>query len=485
MMPLHMPTATIDIHTILPEIILLAGAFIALLVDAFTFMQGKRFSHGISLCVLGIAAIACLQGFNTQSHVSDYLLIRDLFSNITSLVIIAIAFITISYGWSYWCEPKLQHGEIPVLILFATAGMLFLVSAGHFIMLYIGLELLALCSYALVGSARDCPESSEAAMKYVLLGSLSSGLLLYGISLVYGATGSLSLYGDDPFVLVHLTNSVMALTGTIFIIAGIAFKLGAAPFHMWLPDVYQGAPTPVALFVSSAPKLAAFGMAYRILNPVTVPYFGYLSAIFAVLSAISLVLGNCTALLQTYYKRLLGFSTVSHIGFVLMGVACGTIAGWSAALFYTIAYAIMSTASFGVLMALRRNGVEFTSIDDFKGLAQRSPWMAASLSCILFSLAGIPPFLGFWAKFAVVKAAFSCNLWWIAVLGLLCAVIGAGYYLRLVQFMYFFPINNSSELDVGSDRTQLTWVAGAHAIFLLVLGFTCNSLLLHCVMAFL
>jgi len=307
-----------------------------------------------------------------------------------------------------------------------------------------------------------------------VLGSLASGLLLYGMSLVYGATGTLhldairaSIEGSDERTLL--------LTGTAFMVAGVAFKLGAAPFHMWLPDVYQGATAPVALFVSTAPKLAAFGMAWRLLEMGVGPLAPEWKWLLAGLSAVSLVVGNLMAIAQVNLKRMLAYSTVSHIGFLLMGVAGGGVAGYSAAMFYAVAYAIMSTAAFGVIIALSRAGFEAESIDDFKGLNARNPWMAGLMLCAMFSLAGIPPFLGFWAKLAVLGAAVNGGLLWLVILGVISAVVGCFYYLRVVKVMYFDePVGEP--LPRNNDRL-LGIVLGVNCVALLVLPVALGPLL--------
>src|SRR5690606_36763106 len=269
--------------------------------------------------------------------------------------IVAMSGLTLVYGWSYLRERNLYKGEVPVLVLFATSGMMMLVSAGSLVTVYLGLELLALCSYALVAVDRDNGKATEAAMKYIVLGSLASGLLLYGMSLVYGATGTLQL-GAINAAMAQSDERVLLLTGVVFMVAGVAFKLGAAPFHMWLPDVYQGASAPVALFVSTAPKLAAFGMAWRLLEIGAGPMAEEWRWLLAVLSAVSLVVGNLMAVAQSNIKRMLAYSTVSHIGFLLMGLAGGDERGYAAALFYAIAYALMSAAAFGAIIALSRQG---------------------------------------------------------------------------------------------------------------------------------
>ena len=407
--------------------------------------------------------------------------VRDTAADVMKTGIVLLSGLTLVYGWRYLRDRDLFQGEIPVLILFGTAGMMILVSAGSLLMVYLGLELLALCSYALVASNRESGLASEAAMKYIVLGSLASGLLLYGMSLIYGATGSLHLDVIREAI-PHSEERVLLITGAVFMIAGVAFKLGAAPFHMWLPDVYQGAPAPIALFISSAPKLAAFGMAYRLLEMGVGPLSTELQLLIAGLAAVSLVIGNLMAIAQSNLKRMLAFSTVSHIGFLLMGIAGGGSQGYAAALFYALAYAIMSTAAFGAIIALSRAGFEAENIEDFKGLNARNPWMAGLVLCIMASLAGIPPFLGFWTKLAVLGAAVNGGLLWLAILGVLCAVVGCFYYLRVIKVMYFDePVGEA--MPRSNDRV-LGVVLGVNALALLALGLAWNPIMVWCQQAF-
>jgi NADH-quinone oxidoreductase subunit N len=407
--------------------------------------------------------------------------VRDTAADVMKTGIVLLSGLTLIYGWRYLRDRNLFQGEIPVLILFGTAGMMILVSAGSLLMVYLGLELLALCSYALVASNRENGLASEAAMKYIVLGSLASGLLLYGMSLIYGATGSLHLDVIRDAI-PHSEERVLLITGAVFMIAGVAFKLGAAPFHMWLPDVYQGAPAPIALFISSAPKLAAFGMAYRLLEMGVGPLSTELQLLIAGLAAVSLVIGNLMAIAQSNLKRMLAFSTVSHIGFLLMGIAGGGSQGYAAALFYALAYAIMSTAAFGAIIALSRAGFEAENIEDFKGLNARNPWMAGLVLCIMASLAGIPPFLGFWTKLAVLGAAVNGGLLWLAILGVLCAVVGCFYYLRVIKVMYFDePVGEA--MPRSNDRV-LGLVLGVNALALLALGLAWNPIMVWCQQAF-
>ncbi|WP_433851234.1 NADH-quinone oxidoreductase subunit NuoN [Stenotrophomonas nitritireducens] len=472
--PTLLPLTAADLPPLLPELVVIGGAFALLILDLFISNRHKVWTHFLSVAILAIAFVLLLGGVGGQGEVFHGMFIRDNAADVMKTVVVLVSGLTLVYGWSYLRERSLYQGEIAVLILFATAGMMLLVSAGSLLMVYLGLELLALCSYALVASNRENKLAAEAGMKYIVLGSLASGLLLYGMSLVYGATGSLHLDVIHDAA-AHSDERMLLLTGAVFMVAGVAFKLGAAPFHMWLPDVYQGAPAPIALFISSAPKLAAFGMAYRLLEAGVGPLSAELQYVLAGLAALSLVVGNLMAIAQVNLKRMLAYSTVSHIGFLLMGVAGGGAAGYSAAMFYAVAYAIMSTAAFGVIVALSRAGFEAESIDDFKGLNARNPWMAGLMLCAMFSLAGIPPFLGFWAKLAVLGAAVNGGLLWLVILGVISAVVGCFYYLRVVKVMYFDePVGEP--LPRNNDRV-LGIVLGVNCVALLVLPVALGPLL--------
>lgn len=476
-----LPLTAADLPPLAPELVLIGSAFALMILDLFVSNRNKIVTHLFSLAALAVVLFMLTTGVGGQGEVFHGMFVRDTAADVMKTGIVLLSGLTLVYGWRYLRERNLFQGEIPVLILFGTAGMMILVSAGSLLMVYLGLELLALCSYALVASNRENGLASEAAMKYIVLGSLASGLLLYGMSLIYGATGSLHLDVIRDAI-PHSEERVLLITGAVFMIAGVAFKLGAAPFHMWLPDVYQGAPAPIALFISSAPKLAAFGMAYRLLEMGVGPLSTELQLLIAGLAAISLVIGNLMAIAQSNLKRMLAFSTVSHIGFLLMGIAGGGAQGYAAALFYALAYAIMSTAAFGAIIALSRAGFEAENIEDFKGLNARNPWMAGLVLCIMASLAGIPPFLGFWTKLAVLGAAVNGGLLWLAILGVLCAVVGCFYYLRVIKVMYFDePVGEA--MPRNNDRV-LGVVLGVNALALLALGLAWNPIMVWCQQAF-
>ncbi len=476
-----LPLTAADLPPLAPELVLIGSAFALMILDLFVSNRNKIVTHLFSLAALAVVLFMLATGVGGQGEVFHGMFVRDTAADVMKTGIVLLSGLTLIYGWRYLRDRNLFQGEIPVLILFGTAGMMILVSAGSLLMVYLGLELLALCSYALVASNRENGLASEAAMKYIVLGSLASGLLLYGMSLIYGATGSLHLDVIREAI-PHSEERVLLITGAVFMIAGVAFKLGAAPFHMWLPDVYQGAPAPIALFISSAPKLAAFGMAYRLLEMGVGPLSTELQLLIAGLAAVSLVIGNLMAIAQSNLKRMLAFSTVSHIGFLLMGIAGGGSQGYAAALFYALAYAIMSTAAFGAIIALSRAGFEAENIEDFKGLNARNPWMAGLVLCIMASLAGIPPFLGFWTKLAVLGAAVNGGLLWLAILGVLCAVVGCFYYLRVIKVMYFDePVGEA--MPRSNDRV-LGLVLGVNALALLALGLAWNPIMVWCQQAF-
>ncbi len=478
-MPIQFNSA--ELSPLLPEMALAACAFALLMIDLFLDEDRRVVTHVLAVASLLVVGGLVAAGIGGQGTVLGGMFVRDVMADVLKVAVCGISALALVYAWPYLRARGLYKGEVPVLMLFAALGMLLLISAGSLVMVYLGLEMLALCSYALVAIDRDNPRSSEAAMKYFVLGSLASGLLLYGMSLVYGATGTLDLAQIN--VAAQATQrDAMLLTGAAFMVAGIAFKFGAAPFHMWLPDTYQGAPTAITLFIGSAPKLAAFAMAYRLLEAGVGPLDLQWRPMLAVLAALSLAIGNLIALAQTNLKRMLAYSTISHVGFLFLGLAGGGAEGHAAAMFYAISYAIMATASFGAIVALSGRGFEADTIDDFRGLNARSPWMAGLVLCVMASLAGVPPFLGFWAKLVVLRAALQGDLMWLAIVGIVFAVIGAFYYLRVIKVMYF-------DEPVGAPRAgyqdrPLRIAFGVNALSLLALGLAWNPIMAWCVRAF-
>ena len=472
-----------DILILLPEFYLVAVACLLLLLDAFMKPEQRGTLHWIAVVVLVVTGYMVVAG-QPDVTVTAFggMFVRDQVSEILKVFALLSTLLVFIYARPYLIERKQFVGEFYTLMLFAVIGVMLLVSAGNLVMVYLGLELLTLSSYALVALNRDSSLSSEAAIKYFVLGALSSGMLLYGMSMVYGATGTLDL----AQLHVAVTQSAMPhllVFGLIFMLVGIAFKLGAAPFHMWIPDVYQGASTPVTTFIASASKLAAFGMAWRLLETGMGGLSQHWQPMLAAIAVLSMAIGNLVAIVQTNLKRMLAYSTISHMGYLLLGLASASPEGYSAAMFYAISYALMSTVSFGVILALARAGFECEEIADLKGLNQRSPWFAALMALALFSLAGVPPLFGFYAKYLVLQAAIDAHMLWLAIVGAVFAIIGLYYYLHVVKVMYF-----DKPEEGGADQPQadapLRVALSINALALLVLGVYWGPLLGWCRRAF-
>jgi NADH-quinone oxidoreductase subunit N len=482
-----MPTFN-DILILLPEFYLVVAACLLLLLDAFMKPAQRPLLHWISIIVLLVAIYLVIVGQPDQA-VSAFggMFVRDDVSEILKVFALGTTALVMVYARPYLIDRKLLSGEFYTLMIFAVIGIMLLVSAGNLVTVYLGLELLSLSSYALVALNRDARLPSEAAIKYFVLGALASGMLLYGMSMVYGASGM----GGTPSLDLAQLHDVMAYTkaptlllfGLIFMIVGIGFKLGAAPFHMWIPDVYQGAPTPVTAFIASGSKLAAFGMAYRLLEGGMGDLAQHWQLILAVLAVISLAIGNLVAIVQTNLKRMLAYSTISHMGYLLLGLSAAGPEGYAAAMFYAISYALMSVAAFGVILALSRAGFECEEIADLKGLNQKSPWMAFLMLLAMFSLAGVPPLLGFWAKALVLEAAIHANMLWLAIVGIVFAIIGLYYYLHVIKVMYFDKPAEGSVLTVQQDK-PLRVALSLNALSLLALGLYWGPLLGWCRRAF-
>jgi NADH-quinone oxidoreductase subunit N len=364
------------------------------------------------------------------------------------------------YSRQYLADRGLLRGEFVTLLLFSLLGMMVMISAASFLTLFLGLELMSLCLYALVALNRDSSLSTEAAMKYFVLGALSSGLLLYGMSMIYGATGTLNIYevaAHAGRLAATPSDRTFLVFGLVFVVAGLAFKVGVVPFHMWIPDVYHGAPTAVTLIVGSAPKLAAFAMAMRLLVNGLIDLAQDWQQMLALLALLSMALGNITAIAQANLKRMLAYSTIAHMGFMLLGLLSGVVDGnrlsapdaYSSALFYIIVYVLMSLGAFGVLLYCSRAGFECENLDDVRGLNRTNPWLAFLMLILMFSLAGIPPTAGFYAKLAVLSAAVNAGQIWLAVAAVIFSLIGAFYYLRVVKLMYFDDPKDATRAEGG------------------------------------
>src|SRR6056297_1091271 len=472
-----------ELQLALPEIFVAAMACVVLVADLFVTEQRRGLTHTLAVLVLVFAAIITLRvmmpvGESVLAFSETF--VRDRFGDVLKLFAYLVLAAVFVYAKHFLRAAGLFRGEFYSLSLFALLGVMIMVSAASMLTVYLGLELLALSSYALVALNRDSASGSEAAMKFFILGSLASGILLYGMSLVYGATGSLQLGEISAALAAGMADNLMLSFGLAFMVVGIAFKMGAVPFHMWLPDVYQGAPAAVTLLISSLPKLGYLALAIRLLADGMGNMHDDWQAMLAVLAALSLILGNVVAIAQTNIKRMLAYSTISHVGFILLGILAASPAGYSAAMFYTIVYAMMSAGAFAVMILLSGNGVEAENLDDFKGLAKRSPWYALMLM-IMFSLAGIPVFVGFFAKWQVIAAAIQAGFVGLSVLAVITAVIGAFYYLRVVKLMYFDEPDNNAPVTAPIDFRAVLSVNG---LAMLGLGVFSGGLIGVCVRAF-
>ncbi len=482
-----MPTLN-DILILLPEFYLVAAACVLLLLDAFMKPAQRPLLHWLSIAVL-LVAIYLVMAVPPSQALTAFggMFVRDGVAEILKVFALGTTAMVFVYARPYLIDRKLVGGEFYTLMIFAVLGIMLLVSAGNLVTVYLGLELLSLSSYALVALNRDARLPPEAAIKYFVLGALASGMLLYGMSMVYGASGM----GGTPTldlaqlhnVMSYTTAPTLLLFGLVFMIVGIGFKLGAAPFHMWIPDVYQGAPTPVTTFIASGSKLAAFGMAYRLLDAGMGDLAQHWQLMLAVLAVASLAIGNLVAIVQTNLKRMLAYSTISHMGYLLLGLSAAGPEGYAAAMFYAICYALMGVAAFGVMMAMTRAGFECEEIADLKGLNQKSPWMAFLMLLAMFSLAGVPPLFGFWAKVLVLEAAIHANMLWLAIVGIVFAIIGLYYYLYVVKVMYFDKPVEGGAAQVQADR-PLRLVLSLNALSLLALGLYWGPLLAWCRRAF-
>jgi len=479
-----MNTATFSLATLapaVPEIVLLAAACAILVADLFVADRDKALTHWLAVGTLAGTAALCAATLGNPTGVTfQGMFVADHFSQVLKVAILGSVAATLVYSRP-WLESKgLLRGEFISLSLFATLGMMVMVSANHFLTLYLGLELLALSLYALVALQRDSVAATEAAMKYFVLGALASGMLLYGLSMLYGATGSLELTRVAQSIAYSQANPTLAAMGLVFVVAGLAFKLGAVPFHMWVPDVYQGAYTPAALFIGAAPKIAAFAFVIRLLAQGLDGLSADWGLMLAILSAASLLVGNVVAIAQTNFKRMLAYSTISHMGFLLLGILAGTDNGYSSAMFYVITYALMTLAAFGMLLLLSRAGFDCENLEDFKGLNQRSKWWAFVMLVVMFSLAGIPPAVGFLGKLAVLQAALEAGWTALVVFAVLMSVIGAFYYLRVVKLMYMDePVREISVEPRGDSRVLLS----ANALAVLALGIVPGPLMDLCARA--
>jgi NADH-quinone oxidoreductase subunit N len=467
----------------IPEIFLLVMICTILLVDLFVKQKEKMLTYNLSQFALVGTIILTLPLLTiSKTTLFNGSFIADKISGILELVILGISILVFVYSRDYVRDRNFAQGEYYILSLFSILGMLILVSSYSFLTLYLGLELTSLPLYALVALRRHDEQGAEAAMKFFVMGALASAMLLYGLSMIYGATHSLNITPiASAIASTPITQQLILIFGLVFVIAGIAFKLGAAPFHMWVPDVYQGAPTSVTLFVGTAPKVAALGMTIRLLIDAMPHLVLQWENVFIVIAVLSIAIGNLVAIVQTNIKRMLSYSAIAHIGYMSLGLVAATAVGYASAMFYMISYAIMSAGAFGMLTLLSKAGVEVEHVADLRGLNTRNPWLAFMMLLVMFSMAGIPPLVGFFAKLGVLEALISVHRVWLATLALIFAIIGAYYYLNVVKVMYFEePLDHYPVVN----RKGITAAITVNGLLILSLGMFPSVLINACRLAF-
>ena len=463
-----------------PELTLLGLICVVMIADLFVEDEDRAVTFWLTMASLLVVATVLFFTAPARQVVAFHgAYIADPMSNVLKMGAIVFVGVSFLYARDYLRANDLNRGEYYLLGLFGLLGMMIMMSANSLLSMYLGLETLALSMYALVAIDRKNVTSAEAAMKYFVLGAIASGVLLYGISWVYGVTGSLQFneiaaaISTDPSV-----NDLPLWFGLAFLIVGIAFKFGAVPFHMWLPDVYQGSRTPVTVYLASAPKLAALAMLFRILVDGLGGLQDTWGDMIMIIAVLSLIVGNVVAIAQTNIKRMLGYSTIAHVGFILMAIYTGTAGGYASALFYTLTYVLAAAGAFGIVILLSRRGYDAELLSDFKGLNARSPWFALMMLFLMFSMAGVPPFVGFFAKLNVISAVLDVGGTGLAVLMVLASVVGAYYYLRVIWYMYFETGDDQAVLQASTD-TRL--VLSLNAVAVLALGIAPGWLLALCI----
>ena len=479
----------------LPEMWLLLATCVLMIIDVYSRDERRRITlYGAQAVLAGcfiLTLYVLYESEGTRQIIFHGLFVSDVLGHLLKLTCYVAVSAALVYSRQYLADRGLLRGEFVTLLLFCLLGMMVMISAASFLTLFLGLELMSLCLYALVALNRDSALSTEAAMKYFVLGALSSGLLLYGMSMIYGATGTLNVYDIAQHVgrLARTpSDHTFLVFGLVFVVAGVAFKVGVVPFHMWIPDVYHGAPTPVTLIVGTAPKVAAFAMAMRLLVNGLIDLAQDWQQMLALMAVLSMAIGNITAIAQSNLKRMLAYSTIAHMGFMLLGLLSGVVGGnklnveaaYSSALFYMIVYMLMSLGAFGVLIYLSRAGFECENLDDLKGLNRVNPWYAFLMLILMFSLTGIPPTAGFYAKLAVLSAAVDAGQVWLAVVAVIFSLIGAFYYLRVVKLMYF---DEPRESIAVRGSTGFRYALSANGLALLVLGILPQPLMAMCLSA--
>lgn len=460
----------------IPEMVLLALVSFILVADTFWSKRYQFATYYATQASLLVVGFLVLSSFSVETvYTFNDSFVRDTFADVLKLFTVLVSIGVFFFSREYLLQQKFYSGEFFVLGLFGVLGMFVMISANNFITMYLGLEIMSLAMYAMIALRKYDGHAVEAGMKYFVLGALATGMLLYGFSMIYGATGTITFTEMKQVIASGSADGIVLAFGVVFVVIGLAFKLGAVPFHMWMPDVYHGSPSAVTLYLATAPKIAGFAMVYRLLFEGMPGLVADWQQLIIMLAILSLAVGSIVAIAQDNLKRMLAYSGIGHIGFLLLGVLAATPDGFSAAMFYVIVYAITGVAGFGMIVALSKTGNEFDRVADFKGLNAKNPWLALMMLIIMFSMAGIPPFIGFWAKILVIEEVVAAGFTWIAVFAVIMAVISAFYYLRVVKAMYFDKSEYQEAIEIPSP--VIHWGLSLIAISLLVLGLLPSGLI--------
>jgi len=457
-----------DVSLILPEVFVLSIDMFVLMTDLFIKPSSRWIIFILSQLTLLGGAYLTSQHFNHETQFAfSNMFVRDGLADLLKMMSYMGTSLIFFYSRSYMKDRNLYRGEYFSLVLFALLGMMIMISSHNMLLVYMGLELLSLCLYSLTALDRDNQKATESAIKYFVLGALASGLLLYGMSMIYGATSSLDLSVIAASLLNHPMDHAILVLGLVFVVAGLAFKLGAVPFQMWVPDVYEGSPSSIAMLISSVPKLAAFAITLRLLGDGLQSMMVDWKQMMLIMAILSIGIGNITAIAQTNIKRMYAYSTISHIGFILFGLMSGSLNGYASSLFYVVSYMFMTLVSFAVLMMMSSKNFDCQTLEDFKGLNKRNPWYAFLMLITMLSMAGIPPTIGFYAKFMVLQAAFDAGFAGFVVYAVLMALVGMFYYMRIVKLMYFDEPKLKNNIEVPID---MQWILSTNALALLAIG---------------
>jgi NADH-quinone oxidoreductase subunit N len=459
-----------DLCFALPELFLLGAISVILLLDLFVSERFQNLTYYLTLATLAVTGYFAVGLIGESRVIFDGTFVLDSVASTFKVFIVGFSVVAMIYSRYYLRVHNLLKGEYFVLVLLSVLGMMVMASAHSLLTVYLGLEIMSLSLYTMIAIARDRAVAVEAALKYFVLGAIASGLLLYGMSMIYGVTGNLNIAEIASFAMISSLTSEQILIlnfGLVFLVIGVAFKFGAVPFHMWIPDVYHGAPTSVTMFLSTVPKIAATAMLVRLLIDGLGEFQAYWADLFMVLAILSIAVGAVVALMQTNIKRMLAYSTISHVGFVLLGFVTGTVEGYGAAAFYVLAYVLMSLAAFGCIIALNKKGFEADKISDFKGLSKSSPWFALIMLVVMLSMAGVPPFIGFYSKLFILQQVISAGYIYLAIAAVIFAVISAYYYLQIIKAMYFDDLQKDLKVSASMD---IRLVLSINGILIFVVG---------------